>query len=105
VSSDSERRSRAVGEPDKPVLLVRVFNPVEAEIIMGKLRAEGIKSFSRHDALGVVYGLTVDGAGQQDIMVRAEELEEARAVLEAKEEPDAEDEGGEAEAGEADGQD
>jgi len=29
-----------------------------------------------------VYGLTVDGAGRQDILVRPEDLEEARAALE-----------------------
>ncbi len=29
----------------------------------------------------MVYGLTVDGCGQQDIMVRAEDLEDARAAL------------------------
>jgi hypothetical protein len=32
--------------------------------------------------LSVVYGLTVDGAGQQDIMVRPEDLEEAKFALE-----------------------
>jgi hypothetical protein len=105
VSSDSERQAPATGETGGPVLLMRVFNPVEAEIIMGKLRGAGIESFARHDALGVVYGLTVDGCGQQDIMVRAEDLAEARAVLEAAEEPDAENLGAEGETDEADGQD
>ena len=41
--------------------------------------------------LSVVYGLTVDGFGQQDIMVRAEDLEEARTALEVTEEPDGEE--------------
>ena len=45
----------------EPVLLIRVFDPMEAEIIMSKLRGAGIESFVRHEALGVVYGLTVDG--------------------------------------------
>lgn len=76
MSSDSE-----------PVLLVRVFDPVEAEMILGKLRAAGITAFARHDALSVVYGLTVDGCGQQDIIVRASDLEEARAVMETEDVP------------------
>jgi hypothetical protein len=77
------------------VLLIRVFNPVEGEIIAGKLRSAGIQSFLRHEALSVVDGLTVDGAGQQDVMVRAEDLEEAQAALEAGEEPEpAEPDGG-----------
>jgi hypothetical protein len=65
-----------------PVLLATIYDPVEAEIIVAKLRSAGIESFTRHEALSVVYGLTVDGAGQQDIMVRPEDLEEARAALE-----------------------
>jgi hypothetical protein len=59
-----------------------VYDPVEAEIIIAKLRSAGIEAWSRHEAASVVYGLTVDGLGQQHIMVREEELEEARAALE-----------------------
>jgi len=68
--------------PSGPVLLTTVFDPMEAEIIVAKLRSAGIDAFLRHEALSVVYGLTVDGCGQQDIMVRAEDLLEARAALE-----------------------
>jgi len=50
--------------------------------VIAKLRSAGIEAFVRHEALSVVYGLTVDGFGQQDIMVRAEELEEAKIALE-----------------------
>jgi hypothetical protein len=71
---------RPVGEP--PVLLVTVYDPVEAEIIVSKLRSAGIQTFVRHEALSVVAGLTVDGCGQQDIMVRSEDLSVARAALE-----------------------
>ena len=71
-----------------PVLLIRLYDPVEAEIVVAKLRSSGIDAFAKHDALSVVYGLTVDGCGQQDIMVRAEDLEEARIALEVSEEPD-----------------
>jgi hypothetical protein len=62
--------------------LVTVYDSVEAEIIVAKLRSAGIEAFVRHEALSVVYGLTVDGAGQQDIFVRTDELEEAKAALE-----------------------
>jgi hypothetical protein len=90
MSSDSE-----------PVLLIRVFDPVEAEIIVAKLRGAGITSFARHEALGVVYGLTVDGCGQQDIIVRAADLHDAQAVLDTSEAPA----DGEADDGEPDGAD
>jgi hypothetical protein len=56
---------------------------MEAEIIVAKLRSAGINCFLQHEALGVVYGLTVDGFGQRDIMVRADELDVAKAALEA----------------------
>jgi hypothetical protein len=71
----------------EPALLIRVFDPMEAEIIVAKLRSAGIESFLRHEALGVVYGLTVDGCGQQDIMVRSEDLAEALAVIGGDDEP------------------
>lgn len=74
MTSDSEH--------DGPVLLTTVFDPIEAEIIVAKLRSAGIEAFVRHEALSVVYGLTVDGCGQQDIMVRMEDLEEAQVALE-----------------------
>jgi hypothetical protein len=61
--------------------LTTVYDPVEAEIIVAKLRSAGIYAYVLHEAASVVYGLTVDGWGQQDIFVRAEDLEEARAAL------------------------
>jgi len=75
-----------------PVLLTTVYDPVEAEIIVAKLRSAGIEAMVRHDALSVVYGLTVDGCGQQDILVRPGDLEEARAALEPSEDASASEE-------------
>jgi len=69
-------------EASLPVLLTTVFDPLEAEIIVAKLRSAGIEAMVRHEALSVVYGLTVDGCGRQDIMVRPMDLEVARAALE-----------------------
>ncbi len=87
---DSEPAGRETGgarhekDTGAPVLLVSLYDPVEAEIIVAKLRSAGIASFNRHEAMSVVYGLTVDGFGQQDIMVRPEDLEVARAALEVE---------------------
>ena len=68
-----------------PVLLVSVQDPIEAEIVMGKLRSADIQAWCRHEAASIVYGLTVDGLGQQDIMVRAEDLADAQVALELEE--------------------
>lgn len=65
------------------VTLVTVYNPVEAEIIMAKLRSAGIQVYNKHEAASTVYGITVDGLGKQEIVIRAEDLPEAQAALEA----------------------
>ncbi len=62
-------------------VLAVVYDPIEAEIIVAKLRSAGIEAMVRHDALSVVYGLTVDGAGKSDVLVRARDLPEARGAL------------------------
>ncbi len=65
----------------EPVRLCRVFDAVEAEIIVAKLRSAGITAYVSHNAPPSVYPLSVDGLALQDIFVRAAELEEARAAL------------------------
>jgi hypothetical protein len=69
------------GSSDELVTLVTVHDPIEAEIILGKLHSAGIAAYANHDALSVVWGLTVDGAGRNDIVVRVEDLPEAQAAL------------------------
>lgn len=82
VVPPGERSDRGGGEERAaPVVLTTVYDPVEAEIILAKLRSAGIPSFARHEALSVVAGLTVDGCGQHDIMVRPDDLAEAQAAL------------------------
>jgi Putative prokaryotic signal transducing protein len=63
--------------------LVRVAlaaNPAAAEAIRGLLETEGIESVRRQTDFGAG---TMDGfsGGQQEILVRAEDLEAARALV------------------------
>jgi hypothetical protein len=83
-SSGAHGQGRGVDDPGAPVLLASFYDHLEAEIVVAKLRSAGIESFIKHEALSVVYGLTVDGCGQQDVMVRAEDLEVAQAALDAE---------------------
>lgn len=76
--------SEADGGTEEPVLLTTLYDPVEAEIVAAKLHSAGIGVFVRHEALSTVLGLTVDGAGQQDIFVHPEDLEAAKAALEVQ---------------------
>ncbi len=78
----ARRGAGAGGSSVELVTLVTVHDPIEAEIILSKLHSAGIAAYANHDALSVVWGLTVDGAGRHDIVVRAEELLEAQAALE-----------------------
>ena len=64
--------------------LIRVAlaaNPAEAEAIRGLLQTEGIESVRRQTDFGAG---TMDGfsGGQQEILVRPEDLDEARALVE-----------------------
>ena len=64
--------------------LVRVTlaaNPAEAETIRGLLQTEGIESLRRQTDFGAG---TMDGfsGGEQEILVRPEDLEKAKALLE-----------------------
>ena len=84
ASDGAADRDRGEADAGAPVLLASIYDQVEAEIIVAKLRSAGIECFIKHEAMSVVYGLTVDGLGQQDIMVRAEDLEVAQAALESE---------------------
>jgi hypothetical protein len=72
---------RGAGSGEELVVLATVFDPIEGQIIASKLRSASIDCVVKHDTLSVVYGLTVDGAGRQEILVRASDLEEAEAAL------------------------
>ncbi|MBP1623209.1 MAG: putative prokaryotic signal transducing protein [Acidobacteria bacterium] len=70
------------------VKLVRVLGGITAESIVAALRGSGIPSRMQGEAVGVIYGLTLDGLGEVSIYVPEEFLEEARSVLAAGEHGD-----------------
>ncbi len=55
---------------------------VEAEIIKGLLVANDIEVWLSQESAGSALGLTVGALGEVEIMVRAEQAEKARALLE-----------------------
>lgn len=61
--------------------LTSVQGEMEANIIRGVLRAEGVESMSRGDMVQAVHPITVDGLGKITIYVRKEDLVKARVVL------------------------
>ncbi|HPC03538.1 MAG TPA: DUF2007 domain-containing protein [Syntrophales bacterium] len=54
---------------------------VKARIVSGRLESEGIPVKLRYEAVGTIYGLTLDGLGEVKVLVPAEEASRARDVL------------------------
>jgi len=70
---------------DAEVEVLRVQGAINAEPILSALRANGIPARARGEALGSVYGLTLDGLGEVAILVAAEHEAAARELLAAGE--------------------
>ena len=56
----------------------------EAYIVKGRLESAGIPVLLRYESAGIIYGLTVDGLGQMEIMVPSDLVDEAKALLSVK---------------------
>jgi hypothetical protein len=68
--------------------LIRVPGGINAESIVSALRGRGIPARAHGEAVGAIYGLTLDGLGEVTIFVPEEFLEEARSILAAGEHGD-----------------
>jgi hypothetical protein len=64
------------------VRLTVVSNEIEAEVIRSLLRTEGIESMQDKTDLGAGATDAVGSGGPREILVRAEDLETARALIE-----------------------
>jgi hypothetical protein len=61
--------------------LTSVQGEMEASIIRGVLRSEGIETMARGDLAQCVHPITIDGLGKITIYVRGDDLVKARVVL------------------------
>lgn len=52
-----------------------------ANIIVGRLETEGIPTRLKYEAVGAIYGITIDGLGQVDVLVPSGWRERARDIL------------------------
>jgi hypothetical protein len=67
---------------DDDVIICRVAGMVNAQIILGRLQADGISARLQYDAIGtILYSLTVDGLGEVRIFVAKADAEQARDIL------------------------
>jgi hypothetical protein len=72
----------------KEVELIRVPGGINAESIVAALHGSGIPARARGEAVGAIYGLTLDGLGEVSIFVPEDYVEQARTVLAAGEHGD-----------------
>jgi hypothetical protein len=73
------------GAREGEIELLRVQGQINAEPILAALRANGIPARTVGEALGSVYGLTLDGLGEVTIVVPLEHEERALELLAAAE--------------------
>jgi hypothetical protein len=71
--------------PGTEVELLKVQGAINAEPILAALRANGIRAAIVGEAVGRVYGLTLNGLGVVTIVVAEEDEEKARELLAAGE--------------------
>ena len=66
----------------EPVSVATADGQIEAEIIKGLLAANDIEVWLSQESAGSALGLTVGAMGEVEIMVRAEQAEQALSLLE-----------------------
>jgi hypothetical protein len=67
---------------DEEIVVVETTSGlIEAEILRGLLEANGINVWLSHESAGKVIGLSVGPLGQVDLMVPADQAEEAKKIL------------------------
>lgn len=78
-------RTTTGGDLDQePVVVWEAANPLEAQVVKGRLESEGIPAIIRGEALGNVYGLTVGSLAQTDVLVPGALAEKATEILESE---------------------
>lgn len=68
------------------LLAYTASGPSEAIVIRSVLESSGIKVKEVQETAGKLWAITVDGLGKVDIYVPEEKLEEARALIESRDE-------------------
>ena len=67
---------------DEKIIVVETTSGlIEAEILRGLLEANDINVWLSHESAGKVFGLSVGPLGQVDLMVPADQAEEAKKIL------------------------
>lgn len=80
------------GLHQEPVVVWEAANPLEAQVVKGRLESEGIPAIVRGEAVGALYGLTTGGLAASEVLVPAALAEKAIQILNEEMAVDAETE-------------
>ena len=69
------------GSEQEPVVVWEAANPLEAQVVKGRLESEGIPAMIRSEALSALYGLTAGGLAHADVLVPAPLAGKALEIL------------------------
>ena len=65
----------------EPVVVWQAANPMEAQIVKGRLHSAGIPAIVRGEAMGRIYGFVYGGLAERDVLVPGPLAESAEEVL------------------------
>ncbi len=65
----------------EPVVVWQAANPMEAQIVKGRLQSAGIPAIVKGEAMGRIYGFVYGGLAERDVLVPAPLAESARDLL------------------------
>ena len=65
----------------EPVVVWQAANPMEAQIVKGRLLSAGIPAIVRGEAMGRIYGFVYGGLAERDVLVPGLLAESAEALL------------------------
>ncbi|MFQ6058931.1 MAG: DUF2007 domain-containing protein [Anaerolineae bacterium] len=71
----------AQSEEPRLVKVHTASGQLQAQVIKTRLESEGIPVLLRYDSASIVFGLTVDGLGEVEVLVPERLAERARKVL------------------------
>ena len=64
------------------VVVYTSMGPLAAEVVKGRLESAGIPALLKYESVGRIYGLTLDGLGEVQVLVSKDREMEARALIE-----------------------
>ena len=83
VDTDAESSSATTGGSvsQEPVVVWQAANPMEAQIVKGRLQSAGIPAIIRGESMGRIYGFIYGGLAERDVLVPAPLAASAEELL------------------------